>query len=31
MAHDFLNFADAAHDEADRATRIAARVKALID
>jgi hypothetical protein len=31
MAHDFLDFADAAHDEADRATRVAARVKALID
>ena len=31
MAHDFLDFADAAHDEADRATRIASRVKALID
>ena len=31
LAHDFLDFADAAHEEADRALRIAARVKALID
>lgn len=31
LAHDFLDMADAAHDEADRAERVAARVKALID
>lgn len=31
LAHDFLDMADAAHAEADRAGRVAARVKALID
>jgi len=31
LAHDFLDMADAAHAEADRAERVAARVKALID
>ncbi|MEW5308557.1 MAG: hypothetical protein WDW38_000507 [Sanguina aurantia] len=31
LAHDFLDMAEAAHAEADRAARVAARVKALID
>ena len=31
LAHDFLDMADAAHAEADRAERVASRVKALID
>jgi hypothetical protein len=31
LAHDFLDMADTAHEEADRALRVAARVKALID
>ena len=31
LAYDFLDMADDAHDEADRAERVAARVKALID